>query len=138
MPDASSAPRITVWFVIAGDDFDADACTAAIGIEPSSIWRQQRSELRDHSDLNNMNWSFGVEKVREYSTDAVVKSVLDVVWPRRATIAAFVADNRLSTSVCCNVRVHQDRPVYELSPSTMSRLVDLNAEFLMDIFDHSE
>ena len=138
MTSDSSAPKITVWFVIAGDDFDAEACTAAIGIQPSSIWRQQRAELRERSDLNKMNWSFGVEKISDYSTDAVVKSVLDDVWPRRDAINKILGDNQLSAVLCCNITIYEDRPVYELSTDTMRRLVDLNAEFLMDIYDHSE
>ena len=138
MPDQLPAPQITVWFVLAGDDFDADACTAAIGLSPASIWRQKRPELRDHPDLNNMNWSFGAEKVSEYSTNTVVASVLKDVWQRRDAIAAFASQHALTASVCCNITIYQERPVYQLSPDVMRKLADLDAVFLMDIFDYSD
>ena len=88
--------------------------------------------------FSNMVWSFGVEKVAGYSTDPVVGQVLDSVWPRRDSIAKFADDHKLSISICCNITIHVDRPVYELSPDNVKRMSDLKAQFLMDINDYSE
>jgi len=85
-----------------------------------------------------MNWSYGVEKVAEFSTNTVVERVLAKVWPRRDEIAAFTLANDLSVCLCCNVTIHENRPVYDLSPDVMLKLATLNAEFSMDIFDYSE
>jgi len=135
--DASS-PVISAFFVLAGDDFDTDACDRAIGFAATEVWRQTRAELRDNPHLENMNWSYGVKYVASFSTNDVIAGVVAEVWPRRTAILEFAKSNELTTSLCCNVIVHEARPVYELSPETMGRLSGLKAEFLLDVVDYSE
>ncbi len=131
-------PEISVFFVLAGDDFDTDACNLAVGVTATELWRQKRPELRDKPYLKNMNWAYGVKHVTSFTTNDVVESVVSKVWPQRADILEFAELNQLTTSLCCNVTIHEQRPVYELLPETMRQLADLNAEFLMDVMDYSE
>ena len=134
----SSAPKISASFVLSGDDFDADACSNAIGLLSTDVWRQSRPELRDRPELNNMNWSYGIEITTSFSTNDVVAKIVGEIWSRKEAVLEFAKLNNLSASLCCNITIHENRSVYELMPETMRQLADLNAEFLIDIFDYSQ
>lgn len=131
-------PTLNTGFTIGGQDFDTDACTRAIGIEPSQVWRQTRADLIDDPRLANVQWTIELRGRELFSTDDAVREVINIVWPKRREIAAFVEANNLECSVTCNITIHGDQPVYEVSVETMSRLVELNADLGFDIFDFSE
>ena len=132
------APQISAWLVLSGNDFDSNACTDTIGLQPTSVWRQAHEHLRDRTDLDNMSWSYGYETRRGYDIDEVIQELLNDVRPCAASITQFSLQNKLKVSVTCNVTINSDRPLYKLSPNSMQGISELNAEFLMDIFDYSE
>lgn len=133
----NSAPKISVSFVISGRDFDPDACSAALGLQPSNIWRQRREHL-DLADLPNVEWQLGFEGKEIYSLDEAAAEVVALVWPARERIRAFVSQNGLRATLACSVRIDEDRPEYCLSPDVMSKLGWLDCKFCLDIFDYSD
>ena len=133
----SEAPLISAWYCIGGRDFDPDEVTRASGLEPTEIWRAPEV-TRDTPELDNVNWIVGFRKVPYYSTEEAVAAALDLVWPYRERLTAYVAAHPRSASLECTVTIEVDRPVYELSVETMKRLVELECEFGLDVFDYSE
>ncbi len=129
-------PRLSTAFVIAKHNLEVEACTAAIGIEPTRVWRQRHTHLSDHPDIPNTNW---IVEHRDRALDRVseaVDEVLDLIWPRKAEIRAFLDRSGATASVVCNIHLgeNHERPVYELSAGTIRRLGELGCDFEMDIF----
>jgi hypothetical protein len=120
MESQCSSPTISTYFYIAGWDLDPAACTSAIGLEPSEIWRQKREELKRRDDLPSVSWNIGHERRESHSVSEAVDTVLDLVWPARDRVKAFVLGKGLEVGVACTGTIQRDRPVYDLSPNWTS------------------
>lgn len=70
--------------------------------------------------------------------DDAIGSLLNQVWPHKDAITSYVADHGLSTTLECSVRIWSGPPLYILSVETMRRLVALNAELSLDLYDYRE
>lgn len=139
MPDGvlSKTPELTTYFSISGWDLDPESCTSALGLKPSEVWRQKHKHLLDHKDLPSVSWSLGEKNQREFSVSKAVEAVLDLVWPARERVIRFVSGKNFIVGVTCSVTIYEDRPIYDLSKETISRLAVLDCEFCLDIFDYS-
>jgi hypothetical protein len=135
--DQADAPEVTAHFFISGRDFDPLAVTDVLGIDPSEVWRQHRPELKERPDLPTVCWKYGFKKRRFVSIDDAVSEILEVIWPLRDRVQQWLASNAAQVGVECSVSIYNDRPIYELSATTISRLSELRCEFLLDIFDYS-
>ena len=133
-----TAPRISTHFVISGRDFDPEKCSEALGLKPSTVWRQKLEHLKARSDLANTEWQIGLDKRPLYSLDEAVLEVLGLIWPARKRIRAFLFESNLNVTLVCSVSINADRPEYCLSPTTLGRLAVLHCEFCLDIFDYSD
>ena len=83
-------------------------------------------------------WSFGFKKERGDAIDEELSRLLDLLWPRRREILALVERRTLTPSFSSSISIHENRPLYCLSPETLERLAHFRAEYCMDIFDYSE
>jgi hypothetical protein len=129
----SRPPSIDVAFCIEGRDlFPADV-TEAVGLEPTKVWHATHPTVISDSRMSTVNWIVGREKLAIYSTDEAVRTLLEVVWPHREAILQYLRTSNTSASLTCYVTIWEDRPVYDLSADTMSRLAVLDCEFGMDI-----
>jgi hypothetical protein len=138
-PRPNQAPLITSRFCIAGRHFDTERCTAAIGITPTTIWRQQNTKIAtDHPELPTTNWIIEVKDQRLYSTDDALIELFAIVWPSRERIQAFLHSSGLHASFGSIVTIHHERPLYELQPETLRKLAWFGCEYGMDIYDYSE
>lgn len=133
-----NAPKISVSFVISGRDFDPDTCSAALGLQPSNIWKQQREHLGKVLDLPNVEWQLGFDGKKLYSLDEAAAEVVGLIWPARERIRTFISQNELRATLACSVRIDVDRPEYCLSSDVMSKLGWLDCKFCLDIFDYSD
>jgi hypothetical protein len=135
----NNAPLLSTYFVISGRDFDTDKCSESLGLEPSVIWRQRLELLKSRDDLANTEWRIGFDKRPLYSLDEAVREVLDVIWPARDRIRAFLSSSGgLEAILACSVNIQVDRPEYCVSPITMEKLAELHCELCLDIFDYSD
>lgn len=135
--DQADAPEITAHFFISGRDFDPGAVTRALGIDPTEVWHQKRQELKARVDLPTVCWKHGFKKKPFFSIDDAVAKVLDAIWPLRERVQEWSASNATQVGIECSVSIYNNRPVYELSAKTISRLSDLRCGFVLDIFDYS-
>lgn len=135
--EQADTPEITAHFFISGRDFDPAAVTAVLGIGPTEVWHQERQELKARADLPTVCWKHGFKKKPFISIDDAVAEILDTIWPLRDRVQQWSGANATQVGVECSVSIYNDRPVYELSATTISRLSDLRCEFVLDIFDYS-
>ena len=134
----NQAPLITSRFCINGRDFDTAGCTAAIGITPTRIWRQQNAKIAtDHPEIPTINWIIEVKDRRLHSTDDALIELFTIVWPARERIQAFLLSSGLHGSFVSLVTIHHEKPLYELQPETLSKLAWFGCEYGIDIYDHS-
>lgn len=84
-----------------------------------------------------MCWKHGFNKRPFISIDDAVAEVLDAISPVRERVQQWSASNATQVGIECSVSIYNDRPIYELSAKTISRLADLRCGFVMDIFDYS-
>ena len=133
-----TAPKISISFVISGRDFDPNICSVALGLQPSNVWRQQREHLKDRIDLPNVEWQLGFDGRALYSLDEAAAEVVDLIWPARERIRAFISQSGLRATLACSVRIDADRPEYCLSSEVMRKLGWLDCKFCLDIFDYSD
>lgn len=138
MREEARAPRISTHFYIAGWDFDTDNCTAVVGVEPSEVRRQKHSELRARKDIPNVSWNLGRIRTDSYSVSESVDEILDLIWPSRDRVKDFVDGKELVIGIACTVTIRVDRPVYDLSTTTIRRLAELSCEFILDVIDYSQ
>ena len=131
-------PEITVNFGVAGRGFDTELATRTIGRTPTKVWRQKHEHLKARTDLSDTSWIVEIDWTEMDSVDDAVRRVLEEVWPYREGILTFVEEYEVSVSVTVFVRIWSNRPLYELLPDTMSKLVALNATFSLDIYDYSD
>jgi hypothetical protein len=134
--DDNAWPEISVHLVVAGrDGFDPDDCTRALGIQPTGVWRQKHKHLLNHPELPQASWKIGVENMRCYDVDEAVCAFLEMIWPLRGKIKAYVSSMGWRADISCNVLIRSQRPMYRLLPETLRKLAHLELEFGMDIHD---
>jgi len=131
----SKEPQISACFVISGNGFNTDECTRAIGREPTEIGHPKEGE---RPEINDTEWIIDTGKLKLYSVDEVVSSLMEDVWPHRERIETFLKQTALKGSFCCFVTIFEERPLYELSEETMRKMAALGCDFSMDIYDYSE
>lgn len=136
--DQADMPQITAHFFISGRDFDPVDVTRVLGLDPSEVWHQKRRELKDRTDIPNVCWKYGFKKRPFISIDDAIAEVLAAIWPLRDRLQQWLASHGAQVGIECSASIYKDRPVYELSATTISRLSDLSCEFILDIFDYSK
>lgn len=130
---ASLSPLITTAFIISGEMFDPESCTLAIGLQPSEVCVKGAHREGGRPPVATSSWSIHFRRQRLDSIEDGIKNVLDVIWPHRTKIQAFVTSLGLKATFTSNVIVTEERPLYCLSAETMRKMSALDAEFCMDI-----
>ncbi len=136
-PKDESSPRINVSLWITGDGLDPMACTRHLGVVPTEVRVKGEARPRKLPPARSSSWALDLKNQRLYSTDEAVALILAPIWPVRDQLKHFVEKHKLEVFVAVNVTIYEDRPVYELSTKTMEKLVEIGAEFGLDIFDYS-
>jgi hypothetical protein len=136
----SVKPRATIECIlsIAGRDFDPEECGRAIGIEGGRIWRQRHEHLLYRTDLSNVEWSYSVGPDDIATIDEAVRNLQERLESATKQIAEYASRGGLKTAVVCLVVIHTVPPTYFLSTQAMRWLIELGAEFSMDIIDRRE
>jgi hypothetical protein len=129
-----SAPMIKAELYISGGTFLPQSLTAAIGFEPTNSGRRTRDSKLPAEDF----WTIEVTK-NDYSVNSVVAELLEVIWVRRYVLSEFVSDNNLTINILCNIQIDSgEKPIFDLDISTLKKMSQINACFLMDIFGCSD
>ena len=132
---SDDCPRISVSLVVGGDDFDTAQLSHVLSINPTRVWSQKIPHLRERGDLPNCEWEYKIERAQHWSIDEAIQQVLDVVWTKRNALCQFAEENKLSTAIVCYVFNETTDPEYTITLSTLKRIVELGAEFSMQLDD---
>lgn len=133
----STFPTIDMSLVLSGADLDTDECSDQLGLHPTRIWRPRRRLVRQGVLEDRRVWYFGIRNQLYVSIDDSLSALFEVVFPRREAIARYARRKGLTTSLVCNVTIHRDRALLELSRENLTKMTALEADFSLDIFDYS-
>ena len=130
--------RIKAIFYVSGGDWDPITCTAALALEPTETRRRGVASRPQAPPAPENEWAIESEWVDVDSTDEPVAGLLERLWPVRSAVRGFVAANAASCGLVVVVEILAERPVYELTNLSLTRLADLGAAFSFDIYDFRE
>jgi Domain of unknown function (DUF4279) len=132
-----TGPRIRSRFEIAGDGLIPEECTHALGLDPTRVVRKGSPRANGRGVYPRTFWAIESVETTSYSTDESMVRLLDRIWSIRERIVSFLADSGLEASFYSGVTITGDRPVYSLSPETVSRMALFGAGYSLDICDLS-
>jgi hypothetical protein len=127
--------KIMASIVISGDEMSFDACSKAVGLDPTTTF--VRPYDYDSSLIAARQWCFATGKVELESIDDAVQALLSYL-PSMHSIADFATLGNYDVELICSVDVYEDRPLYELSKESIASLSRLRARFSMEIHDLTE
>jgi hypothetical protein len=132
-------PKITTYFWLTSkQDFDPTIVAQRVPISSARVERRGDARPSPRPSVQQSSWRIACEDRRIQSIDEGVKEVLDLVSPYRAEILGVLSDFSLSSSFVSYVRIYELGVVFELLPDTMERMLELHAEWNMDLYDFSE
>ena len=131
-----SSREIEATLCITKKDFEFEAVTNLLELEPTEKWVQKYDQLKN-TELDYKSWNLSTGVFDNDSISEVVEELLKKIDEKEDKIRTLV-ETGFSISVVCVVKVWTDKPIYELSKGVISKLADIYAEFSIDILDFSE
>jgi hypothetical protein len=113
---------------IAGDDFDDSECEQRLGLKTTDVWRQQRKELRQRTDIPDMVWSYSEIVQNEIFLGEAIRSFVSVIVKKAHLIKDFSASHGLSCGIVITVSYSDDPPILNLPPDVLSDLSAIGLE----------
>jgi hypothetical protein len=133
----TAAQRSTVecTLSLAGRDFDLEAVTDALGVQPTKVWRQRRQALAERTDLPNLEWQLTVGPECWSIFDDGVQALATLMAGREERVRDLGARLGLKVAVVVYAVLVDERPAYVLSPSSLRWLAEVGAELSIEIAD---
>lgn len=136
-PDGDPSPRLNTSFWLTGECFDPRDFTKIVEMVPTD--HGVRGQIRTpRPPVPETFWRLSLEGRRCYEIDEALAELLDLLWPKREAIRSFAKSTGAAVGFDTNVTILEDRPVYSLSPRSLSRMAYLGADYGLDIFDYSD
>ncbi len=130
-------PIVAAYFLVTGnDDFDPASCTSAFGIAPTEVLVRGQLRPPPRPSVDRSEWRLEYRR-ESHDINEVFAQLLDSLWPHKDQVRGFVESKSLKVSFICHVKIFEDRPLYELSCTTLERMCYFSGDFGMDIFDLS-
>jgi len=126
--------EIKISLKITGNYMDFDEASAFIGLRSSKTLILEN----DYNRFPKYQWSIIADYSESESVDAKLQELFAQISNHEEKIVEYSSRNNLDVFIECNIRIHIDRPLYELSSFTVKKLSELDATFRMDIFDLSK
>lgn len=134
----STLPTIEVSLVISGARFDTDECSDQVGLHSTRTWKPRRRLVKQGVLADAQEWHFGIRNQIHASIDDSLSKLFEIVFPHREAVIRYVRYRGLEISLVCNVTIHKERALLQLSRENLAKLVALEADFLLDVFDYSD
>jgi Domain of unknown function (DUF4279) len=84
------------WFVVVGMTFNPHKCTPHFGLEPSEVRIRGELQQRSNHPTPENSWSIGTKRATFDNTDAPLRLLLDLIWPKRKQIREFARKKELT------------------------------------------
>lgn len=134
-----SDPLITTTFVIEGDDLDPAECSRRIGLEPTGASDQRK--VTGHlvpSGEPYVRKPFWLVKLNKRPSDSIgdeLNELLAILWPHRHEIVRYLQETGHEAGFSSSVTIEENRPLYELTAETLSRLSFFKVDWILDILE---
>ena len=132
-------PRIRCFYSISGPKVVPTTIDTEAGLRATASQEQPIARGRYPDGSPNIRQPFWeVEAVRSAdSIDQVLRELITLILPARPFLVRYVRESASQAIFGCNVSFERDRPLYEISPESLSEMASFKAPFLLDIFDYS-
>ena len=139
MSEANVSCTVSSFFAIESEDMDPDECTRALGISPwESGKKGTKLSPKSFGLLRTSFWSVGPYQKPADNIDDGLQEVLEVIWPARDRIRAYLTSSGFQASFGTNVSIYEARPLYLLQADTLSRMAFFGVEYIFDVFDYRD
>jgi hypothetical protein len=137
MTEPPKAPVINTILWLGGEEIDPDEFTLLVGLQPT--WSGKKGELSSNPMAANQGvrvsetfWRIEIEQ-ETYSMDEGIQEVLIRMWPHREKVRAYlVIHPSIRIGVTSVIHINQDRPVYDISLDSITKLAELGCGFMID------
>lgn len=137
MTGNSKAPVINTILWLGGEKLDPDEFTLLVELQPT--WSGNKGELSSNPmaakrgvRVQETFWRIEIEQ-ETYSMDEGIQEVLNRMWPRREKVRAYrVIRPNIRMGVTSVIHINQDRPVYDISLDSITKLAELGCSFMID------
>lgn len=123
--------EIKVGLKLAGSYIDFEEASDQIGLKPSKTLILKN----DYGVFPKYQWNVIAEYSQCESVDDKAQELFALISGHEERILEYSRRNKFETIIECNIRIHADRPLYELSRVSIKKIAMLDASFTMDIFD---
>ena len=122
-----------VAFVLSGPLFDADACTAFVGLQPTKVSQPRPSALQNVTGVAAQSWVISRQGFKNITLGDAFGELLSVVWPKRARIKSFAKRSNLSISFDAFVYIRKTAiPVLTIDARILKRMAWFEAAMGID------
>ncbi|NOS82620.1 MAG: DUF4279 domain-containing protein [Nitrospira sp.] len=131
------APIISTILWLGGEGLDPEEFTLLVGLQPT--WSGKNGELSSNPmaakrgvRVQETFWRIEIEQ-ETYSMDEGIQDVLTRMWPYREKVRAYrVIRPNIRMGVTSVIHINQDRPVYDISLDSITKLAELGCSFMID------
>ncbi len=132
-----STPRITTVLRIGGRDFSPDDLTSVVGIEPTKKWHQKLRWLKAIApEISTVGWEYRIDKQRKWSLGEAIAEVLDVFWPRRDELKAFLLKHQLRVAIECRPFGDASALEYIIQSKVIEQMAVLGASLTLAVYKY--
>lgn len=130
--------NIKVEFKITGDEFNPDAVTKHLQIEPSQHWKEGE-QIKDKNILRKFScWIFSTEYEESLDINNQIKKLIDVISVKKDELINFRKDHRIDYKIVIVINVeNSEKPAIYLTSDIIEFANDIKAEIDFDLYIHS-
>jgi hypothetical protein len=121
------------YFYVIGFDDDPTTISQRLGLKPNETWLKSEDWLPNKPrEFNNWQVHSSLEQ-SEIFLDAHIKSVLDIIEPKRAEILKL-RDEGCDIGINCVGYYYDEHPGFHLSAEIIARLAAFSMEVDFDLY----
>ena len=128
--------KISVIFRISGTTTEIASLAASLESLDGDL--TYRPESVPRGALPEAWWAIEVSRRDLESTEPVISEVIDKLEPVHSLILSVAGNPKFLIELDCTVEIEENRPVLEVSSTTLERLASLKAALGFEVHDYSE
>lgn len=126
-------PTIRVKFQIIGDQITPEEISNYLGMNPTETWLAgdsiQGTELR----RKHNGWRLSTKRCQTYHLDEQINILTAEILLKSTVLAKLVEKYDLQLEINCDVDIVDEYPSINLSPESLSQLVELGVSLDIDL-----
>lgn len=136
--------QVSTEFNIRGEDFDPDYVTEALGLSPSTKWRQGDIRIQDISEegcaLSGLTYSFSLWSITtgyqdSYDISDQLNPIIDLIKEKKNILLQLAEILELNYTIGIVIYIYNKRtPGVNISPDIMRFASDIGADIDIDLY----